>query len=256
MRDAITPLLLTYNEAPNVGRALERLRWAPRVVVLDSFSQDETEAVCRRFPNVEFIQRPFDNHTAQWNAGIAHAASPWVLALDADYILPASFADELETLSPGSDIDAYFASFRYCIGGRPLRASLYPPRAVLFRSAAAHYVADGHTQRLTFGGRAGHLQSVIDHDDRKSVSRWLWAQDRYAALEAAKLSVAPAASLPFIDRMRRLVVPAPLLIALFSLFGKGLIFEGWPGWFYAGQRTVAELILSLHLLEAKLTRRP
>jgi hypothetical protein len=38
------------------------------------------------------------------------------------------------------------------------------------------------------------------------------------------------------------------------LLGKGLIFDGWPGWFYVFQRTYAELLLSLRLLEAKLNR--
>jgi hypothetical protein len=30
MLEQITPLILTYNEAPNIGRTLERLRWARR----------------------------------------------------------------------------------------------------------------------------------------------------------------------------------------------------------------------------------
>ncbi|MEK7707311.1 MAG: hypothetical protein AAB380_04880, partial [Verrucomicrobiota bacterium] len=34
--------------------------------------------------------------------------------------------------------------------------------------------------------------------------------------------------------------------------GKGLIFDGWRGWYYVFQRTLAEIILSLRLLEQKL----
>jgi hypothetical protein len=93
---------------------------------------------------------------------------------------------------------------------------------------------------------------VIDHDDRKSLSHWLWSQDRYARLEAAKLLETAAAQLRLQDRLRRKIVLAPALVFFYALFGKGLILDGWPGWYYAFQRTLAEIILSLRLLEAKL----
>ena len=63
MKSSITPLVLTFNEAPNIGRTLDRLAWAKEIVVLDSFSTDDTEAICRKIPSVRFIQRKFDDHT-------------------------------------------------------------------------------------------------------------------------------------------------------------------------------------------------
>ncbi|HEY8669750.1 MAG TPA: hypothetical protein VIL63_02830 [Terriglobales bacterium] len=39
---------------------------------------------------------------------------------------------------------------------------------------------------------------------------------------------------------------------LYLLFARGLILDGWPGWYYVLQRTIAEMLLSLRLLEAKL----
>jgi hypothetical protein len=42
---------------------------------------------------------------------------------------------------------------------------------------------------------------------------------------------------------------------LYCLFGKGLIFSGRAGLFYALQRTIAEAILSLMLLERRLRSR-
>jgi hypothetical protein len=33
-----------------------------------------------------------------------------------------------------------------------------------------------------------------------------------------------------------------------ALPGRGLILDGWPGWFYVAQRTIAELMLSMRLL--------
>ncbi|MCX8090761.1 MAG: glycosyltransferase family 2 protein [Verrucomicrobiae bacterium] len=248
----ITPLILTWNEAPNIGRTLERLTWARRIVVVDSFSTDETEAICRRFPQVDFVQRKFDDHPAQWNFGLAQVQSEWALTLDADYVLSDELVSELKHWRPGDAVDAAFAAFRYCIFGRPLRASLYPPRAVLCRPKRCHYEADGHTQRLAIPGGTARLRGVIFHDDRKPLSRWLQMQDRYARLEAEKLLSTPRAALSWPDRLRRWMWPAPVLVFCHTLLGKGLLFEGWRGWYYVLQRTLAETLLALRLMEAKM----
>ena len=64
MLDQITPVILTYNEAANIGRTLERLAWAREVVVVDSLSTDDTVAIAGRFPNTRVVQRPFDTMPA------------------------------------------------------------------------------------------------------------------------------------------------------------------------------------------------
>lgn len=250
-QSTVTPLVLTWNEAPNISRCLQRLAWAERVLVLDSGSTDETAPLVRQFPNAELHERVFDDHTTQWNHGLDLARTPWVLALDADYVLPEGFADEIRSLEPGGDHDAYFARFRYCIGGRPLRGALYPPRAVLFRKDRCHYVPDGHTQKLHIPGSAGMLRSMIDHDDRKPLSRWFVSQDHYAKLEAVKLWNTSASDLRLQDRLRLTMVAAPVATFFYCLFVKGLIFDGWRGWFYTWQRVMAEVMLALRLLERK-----
>ena len=250
----ITPIVLTFNEAPNIGRCLDRLSWARRVVVLDSGSTDETAAIVAKYPFAELVIRPFDSHTAQWNHGVSLARTPWVLSLDADYVVPDTFATQVEQAPLAADVAAVFMPFRYCIYGRPLRASLYPPRAVLFRPDRCRYEPDGHTQRLRIDGMSTSLPLLIDHDDRKPLSHWLASQAKYARLEADKLDTLPANRRRAIDRLRRTTVFGPPAIAFYTLFVKGTVLDGWPGWFYAGQRIAAECVLSLELLERKLRR--
>ena len=247
----ITPLILTRNEEPNLSRCLERLRWASQVVVLDSFSSDTTVDIARSFANVRVEQRGFDDHTTQWNHGVSCVSTSWVLSLDADYILPEGIAEELLSLHPDEQTDAFFAGFRYCVFGTPLRATLYPPRAVLFRRARCGYVKDGHTQLLHVPGGTRTLQSTIDHDDRKSLSRWFLSQDNYAKLEAVKLGNA-VGPLRLQDRLRLTMVCAPVITLVYCLFVKGLLLDGWRGWFYTWQRVLAEVMLSLRLIENRL----
>ena len=151
--DEITVLILTYNEASNIGRTLTALSRFPSVVVLDSGSNDETISIVKSFANTKLVTRPFDTHSNQWNFGLYECGieTPWVLALDADYILPKTLVDEISSLVPGQ-IVGYEASFDYAVFGRVLKATLYPPVTVLFRKNAAHYVQSGHTQRLQANG--------------------------------------------------------------------------------------------------------
>jgi glycosyltransferase involved in cell wall biosynthesis len=248
----VTPVILTFNETPNLGRCLEKLRWASEVIVLDSGSTDGTPELAAAFSNVRVVQRAFDDHTSQWNHAISLATTPWILSLDADYILPDEFAAEVEQLNPSADEAAYFARFRYCVFGKVLRGSLYPPRAVLFQRDRCAYIQDGHTQLLRAEGPTGRLSGIISHDDRKPLSSWLRAQARYAELEARHLLETPPSLLNRADRIRRWIFVAPALVFCYTLIGKGLILDGLPGWYYVMQRTLAELMLSLHLMHRRL----
>lgn len=248
----VTPLILTWNEAPNIERCLARLGWAREVVIIDSGSSDDTAAIAARYPNVRYLVRPFDDHTTQWNFGVDVTNTRWVLSLDADYVLCQGFEAELSALEPGDDIDAFLAAFRYVIGGRPLRASLYPPRAVLFRKDRCRYEEDGHTQLLHIPGRSRQLLTRIDHDDRKPLSRWLASQDKYAILEVAKLSSLRASELRLQDRIRRTMILGPFFVLAYTLIVRRTLLDGWRGWYYTFQRVLAEIILSLRLLEKKL----
>ena len=251
----ISPLVLTYNEEENIQRCLSRLTWAHEVIVVDSCSTDQTPSLAGKFPNARVVPRPFDNHTAQWNFGVDQCRSPWILALDADYTLEAGFEEELSQLQSDSRV-AFFASFRYVIFDRALRGSLYPPRAVLFHRDHCRYIADGHTQLLNITGESAALQTRIRHDDRKPLSRWLRSQDNYAQLEAAKLGSLPIGQLSLQDRLRRAIVPAPALAFFYSLVIRGTLFDGWRGWYYALQRAIAEILLSLRLLDHHFSNPP
>lgn len=244
----ITPLILTYNEAPNIERSLQALSWAHRIVVIDSYSTDATLELMAAYPQVEVFQRKFDTHGNQWNYGIDNIQTEWVLSFDADYVLSEGLFEELRYLHPPADTNAYFASFQYCVFGKPLRGTILPPRQVLFRKAWATYIDDGHTQLLSVKGKSAHLNGFVLHDDRKSLSRWLWAQDRYMVLEAKKLLDTPDAQLSFGDKLRKRKLIAPFAILIYCLILKGAIFDGWRGWYYAFQRMFAEILLAIRLI--------
>lgn len=253
MLSTVTPLILTFNEAPNLRRTLARMAWAKEIVIVDSFSTDETLEIARAFPQVRVVQRKFDTFAGQCNFGLEQISTGWVLSLDADYVLTPELVAEIGRLDGGEPSAGYQARFRYCIHGRPLRASLYPPRTVLYLKDKAHYANEGHGHRVHIEGPVRMLAGWIDHDDRKPLERWYGEQIKYAGQEARHLLDTDPARLNAADRIRRRILLAPGLVFFYTLLGKGLILDGWPGWFYVGQRTFAELLLSLRLLEEKLS---
>ena len=259
MASGLTVLVLTCNEEANLARTLASLRplqpALQRVVLVDSGSTDQTLAIAQRqIPAglvLAVLQRPFDSFAAQWNFGLAQVRTPWVLTLDADYVLPSQLAAEINAalLEPPDDLAGFSLRFRFCVAGRPLSGALLPPRVALFRPECGHYRDDGHTQRLVLQGRVASLSQPMHHDDRKPLERWLTAQLRYLREERDKLRRCCWAELSPADRLRKHTPLAPLLVALVCLLGRGNLWEGRRGLFYVAQRVYAELLLLLLLLE-------
>lgn len=255
MLDRITPLIITYNEAPNIARTLERLRWAPDIVVVDSFSEDDTLALVSKFPQVRVFQRKFDSFAGQSNFGLRETGitTEWVLSMDADYVLTSEMVAELSSLAPKPNVDGYRAHFTYCINGRRLRSGIYPSVTVLFRPSRSSYRDDGHAHRVVVDGAVGELKSRILHDDRKPLGRWFASQQTYAAFEAKKIVECHSVEVTLADRIRRKRIIAPFAMLVYCLIVRGGVLDGWPGFYYAFQRTLAELLLSLYLIEHDLS---
>lgn len=247
----ITPVILTLDEAPNIGRCLDQLGWARDIVVVDSGSTDETAEICAAYPQVRLFTRPFDNHANQWTYGIddTEIGASWILALDADFILTEAVVRELEALRPGHETAGYWLSFRYAVMGRRLRSGIYPPVLALFRKSRGRYVQDGHTQRAVVEGQTLHLAAPATHDDRKSFARWIRSQAAYARLEAEKLD---AGAHGFKGWLRTRTPFSVIAVGLYCLIWRGGLFDGLPGWFYALQRMIAEGMISAALIERRL----
>lgn len=250
--DLITPLIITYNEAPNIRRTLAKLQWAQRILVIDSGSNDDTLAILRAYPQVEVIQRPFADFASQCNFGLSRVSSPWVLSLDADYELSDELVKQLGSLDDGPA--GYQVRFVYRVHGQPLRGSVYPPRTVLYKQKGAFYRNEGHGHRVVVDGKVVPLDGVIYHDDRKPLSRWFTSQQRYAREEVDYLLEAHSGAMKRIDKIRLMGWPAPIGVFFYTLFLEGALFDGWPGWIYVLQRVVAEALIALEIADRRLCR--
>jgi glycosyltransferase involved in cell wall biosynthesis len=251
MLDAITPVLLTFNEGVNIGRTLANLHWAKTIIVVDSDSTDETLSILAADQRVRVFRRAFDGHPDQWRYAMHETGitTPWVLRLDADYQLSDSLVAEIASLKPGAEISAYTAAFDYAVFSRKLVSSLYPPKPLLLRRGRFSISDDGHTEAWVVEGQAGRLKSRVVHDDWKSMHQWVIAQARYMMREREKLDTRRSG---LRDWLRMHPPLMPVAVFLYCFLWKRLLFSGRAGMLYVLQRVIAEAILSLYVLENRL----
>jgi len=249
----VTPLVITFNEAPNIARCLDRLIWAERIVVIDSGSTDGTLDIIARYPQAEVVYRAFDDFAGQCNFGLTQIffamgsvarrglrvdAPSWLRKSPRSRRRPAWWRTKLRSSTAST--------------GARCAARSTPPRRVLYRRDAGVYRNEGHGHRLSIEGAVGKLSARIRHDDRKPLSRWLTSQQGYARREADFLLASDTGSLRRTDRVRLMAWPAPILVFAYTLFIKGCLLDGWPGWLYVLQRTLAEIMIAIEIVDRRL----
>jgi len=129
MKVQISAVIITFNEERNIKRCLDSLVGvADEIVVVDSYSTDHTEEICKAF-NVKFIRHRFFGHIEQKNWAILQASSPYILSLDADEALSDELRMSILKVKGNWTHDAYYFNrlTNYC--GKWIRhTSWYPAR--------------------------------------------------------------------------------------------------------------------------------
>lgn len=103
----LSVVIITFNEERNIARCLASVMdIADEVVVVDSFSTDKTEAICREY-KVHFVQHKFEGHIEQKNWAITQATYPHVLSLDADEALDDTLKKSIQEVKKNWIHDGY-----------------------------------------------------------------------------------------------------------------------------------------------------
>jgi glycosyltransferase involved in cell wall biosynthesis len=242
----VTPLILTYNEAPNIARTLDSLHWAERVVIVDSGSTDDTEQLAKSYPNVSWHVRAFDCHLKQWQYGISETniGTDYILALDADMLVPEMFVRELGDKFLSHDFKGGIVPFKYLMMGRALSGSVLTAQLRIFNRREVEVGQEGHTQQFRVGNNVYRFKAPLLHDDRKPLERWITSQLSYSRLEAEKLL--SGTSTRWRDQVRCFGLMPPLAAAL-AYIRAGGPFGGKAAARYAYERATYECLLAIRL---------
>ena len=112
----LSVVIITYNEERNIERCLQSVQAvADDIVVLDSFSNDRTEEICKSM-GAQFFQHAFDGHIEQKNRAVGFAKYPHVLSLDADEALDEKLIESILKVKANWEYDGYYMNrlTNYC----------------------------------------------------------------------------------------------------------------------------------------------
>lgn len=190
---AYSTLVLTKNEAVNIGRCLDSLASCDDVVVLDSFSDDATEAIVKG-TSARFCQRAFDTFAGQRNWAIDNVVFKhrWVLHLDADECLTPQLHAELSRLADADEKSAYMLANRVIFMGRWIRrCTMYPYyQARFLRLGESRFKQVGHGQHLDHATRGTGiaLEPYTHYNFSKGIADWVARHNRYSDDEARRIT--------------------------------------------------------------------
>ncbi|MEL6872764.1 MAG: glycosyltransferase family 2 protein [Pseudomonadota bacterium] len=266
----ISVVIPTRNASADLAHCLAALTRFDDVVVVDSGSTDDTQAIAQRFGArlITFRWNGRYPKKRNWTLANHSLAHPWVLFLDADEVVDERFVEEAAAAVTGGDADGYWLSYTNHFNGRPLRFGVPQRKLALFRVSRGAYerIDEQRWSALDMevhehpiiDGPVGALTTPIAHRDRSGLSEFLKRHVAYAEWEAARWCALHSSGSSSNARARQTgrqafkyrhlhrwwLAPAYFLYATVLRLGildgaPGLLYAGYKAWYFA---TVRQLI--------------
>ena len=269
----LSVIILTRNEEANIGQALLSVcGWAKKVFIVDSFSEDTTVAISRRWGG-DVYQFAFEGYSQQRNRALTELPieTEWILFLDADEWIPDELKHEITLKIANNPVEnGFYLRRRFYWMGSWIRRGYYPVWILrLFRHHTGFCEDRSVNEHMLVEGPTGCLQNDFVHEDRKSFSDWIEKHNRYALREANELFKRRASrdklSSRFLgtqaERVRwlreNIYNILPPLLRPFLFFGyrvviRGGILDGWKALLYHFfQALWYPLLVDIYYLEMK-----
>lgn len=181
--------LITFNEAEKIGRALSSVaELADEIIVVDSFSTDDTQWICRDFTS-QFLQTRWRGYRDQKQFALEQAGHEWVLSLDADEALSPELLEEIQRWKAETDdgVDGYYLPRLNYFMGRWIRHTTWYPdwQLRLFRRARGRWQGGRVHESVRVEGRTTRFRYPIQHYSYRDVSEYLMQLENFSSLAAA-----------------------------------------------------------------------
>jgi glycosyltransferase involved in cell wall biosynthesis len=182
----LSVIIPAKNEADRIERCLKSVQFADEILVVDSFSTDDTVNLARRY-GARVIQQEYRYSASQKNRSIPQAEHEWILLLDADEWIIPELQDEIQTLlKEGPACKGYaIPRINYYMGKR-VRYSGWQNDEVLrfFHRDSSSYEDKRVHAKLIVNGKTGRLSHPIHHNTYRSFQDVLRKVNRYSSWKA------------------------------------------------------------------------
>lgn len=184
--------IITYNEEERIQAALESVKWADDIVVVDARSTDRTVEIAHAYTD-RITVRDWPGFVAQKNFALDQTRYEWVLSLDADERVSPALQEEIQRLCrSGMTADAYYVPRRAYFLGRWIRHSGWYPdyKLRLFRKTHGRWQGGAVHESVHVTGTVQYFQSDLLHYPYCDLAHNLQTIDRYSTFGAQKLHAA------------------------------------------------------------------
>lgn len=185
--ETLSVVIITYNEEENIGRCLEKVKWAEEIIIVDNFSTDLTRDIAGRYTD-QIFQRKWDGFGSQKNYAISKATNNWILAIDADERVTRELSDEILALFRSGEplLAGYELPYKVFFGDRWVRhGGWYPEYHLrLFRKDKGRFKERLVHEGVEVSGPVGRLHNFVEHYTYRSISDFVQRMDRYSTLSA------------------------------------------------------------------------
>ncbi len=182
----VSVYMITYNNEETIERALKSVTWANEIVIVDSFSNDRTVEIGRRFTDKVF-QRKWPGHRDQYQYAADLTTHEWIMFVDADEEISPELAEEIrkELSGKGEGVDGFFVYRRTFYLGRWIRyGGWYPDGEIrLYRRNKGRWEGGLHA-RAVVNGRVQPLKNLYHHYTYRDISDQIQTIDKYSRIAA------------------------------------------------------------------------
>jgi glycosyltransferase involved in cell wall biosynthesis len=184
----LSAVIITKNEAHNIGACLESVAFCDERIVVDSGSGDDTAAIAHA-AGARVLHHDWAGFGAQKSFALAHAAGDWVLSLDADERVTPALAAEITAAIASGRADGYELPRSSTFCGTPIRHCGWNPDYVLrlFRRGSGRFSDDLVHERVICDGAVKRLTQPLIHHTIRSPDDARVKVERYAEAGAAML---------------------------------------------------------------------
>lgn len=185
----VTVTIITKNEAAHIGPAIESVRWADEIIVVDCGSTDDTVALARQH-GARVEHRDWTGWVDQKTYAHSLAAHDWILSLDADERVTPELAAEIQALL-GSEppLLGYRMPRVGFMLGRWIRTTDYYPdyQLRLYDRRAGRWEGDYVHESVKLDSPRGQLKGELLHYSYSDLEDQAARINRYSTLGADKL---------------------------------------------------------------------
>jgi glycosyltransferase involved in cell wall biosynthesis len=185
----VSCIIITRDEASNIKRCLESVRWADEIVVVDSGSTDDTRKIASLFTDRVF-DLDWEGFGPTKEFARTKAREEWILSVDADEEVSEELREEIRrTVDSPDAADGYLIPRRSNFLGRWMRHGGWYPDPVLrlFRKDIGHFTPSLVHEEVRVRGKTGLLRNDLLHYTDPDFGHYLDKLNRYTSLDALGL---------------------------------------------------------------------